>query len=124
MLDAYGHVSVRHPTDPRIFIMCRNTPPATVSSRGDLIEYWVDNAEPVDPAAAPGYAERCIHSEVLKRYPEVNCVIHSHSEAVVPYTISGMSPTSLWMLFFPIFFFSIFCFLCPVSLWARGDSDA
>ncbi|RFU30116.1 hypothetical protein B7463_g6228, partial [Scytalidium lignicola] len=70
--------------------MCRNTAPATVSSRNDLIEYWVDNAEPVDPNAAPGYAERCIHSEVLKRYPEVNSVIHSHSDAVVPYTISGV----------------------------------
>lgn len=90
VLDAYGHLSVRHPKDPRIFIMCKNTAPATVSSRADLIEYWVENAEPVDPNAAPGYAERCIHSEVLKRYPEVNAVIHSHSDAVVPYTISGM----------------------------------
>ena len=75
--------------DPRIFIMSRNAPPAIVSSRSDLIEYWVENAEPVDPKAAPGYAERCIHSEVLKRYPEVNSVIHSHSNAVVPFTISG-----------------------------------
>jgi len=90
ILDAYGHISVRHPNDPRIFIMSRNTAPATVSSRNDLIEYWIENAEPVDPNAASGYAERCIHSEVLKRYPEVNSVIHSHSDAIVPYTISGV----------------------------------
>lgn len=74
--------------------MCRNTAPATVSSRNDLIEYWVENAEPVDPNAAPGYAERCIHSEVLKRYPEVNSVIHSHAQDVVPYTISGERSTN------------------------------
>ncbi|KAH8815509.1 class II aldolase and Adducin N-terminal domain-containing protein [Xylogone sp. PMI_703] len=90
ILDAYGHISVRHPRDPKIFIMCKNTAPATVSSRNDLIEYWVENAEPVDPNSAVGYAERCIHSEILKRYPEVNSVIHSHSDAVVPYTISGV----------------------------------
>ena len=88
VLDAYGHISVRRPTDPRMFIMSRNTAPGTVSSPNDLIEYWVENAEPVDSNAAAGYSERCIHSEVLKRYPEVNSVIHSHSEAVVPYTIS------------------------------------
>jgi ribulose-5-phosphate 4-epimerase/fuculose-1-phosphate aldolase len=88
VLDAYGHISMRHPTDPRIFIMSRNTAPGTISSSNDLIEYWVENAEPVDSNAAPGYSERCIHSVALKRYPEVNSVIHSHSEAVVPYTIS------------------------------------
>jgi ribulose-5-phosphate 4-epimerase/fuculose-1-phosphate aldolase len=75
--------------------MSKNTAPATISSRSDLIHYWVENAEPVDKNAAPGYSERCIHSEVLKRFPEVNCVIHSHSNAVVPYTISGKSTITL-----------------------------
>jgi ribulose-5-phosphate 4-epimerase/fuculose-1-phosphate aldolase len=69
--------------------MSRFIAPGTISSRTDLIEYWVDNAEPVDPNAGSGYSERCIHSEVLKRFPEVNSVIHSHSEAVLPYSISG-----------------------------------
>ena len=69
--------------------MSRNAPPAAVSSRQDLIHYWVENAEPVDPSAAAGYSERCIHSDILKKYPGVHSVVHSHSEAVVPYTISG-----------------------------------
>jgi ribulose-5-phosphate 4-epimerase/fuculose-1-phosphate aldolase len=69
--------------------MSRFIAPGTISSRTDLIEYWVDTAEPVDPNAGSGYSERCIHSEVLKRFPEVNSVIHSHSEAVLPYSISG-----------------------------------
>lgn len=34
-----------------------------------------------------GYAERYIHSEILKRYPDVNAVVHSHAEDVLPYTI-------------------------------------
>ena len=90
IVDAYGHLSVRHPFKSGVFIMSRYIAPGTISSPADLIEYHVENAEPVDPSSAKGYSERCIHSEILKRYPGVNAVIHSHSEAVVPYSISGV----------------------------------
>ncbi|KAL2012761.1 hypothetical protein VTN00DRAFT_286 [Thermoascus crustaceus] len=89
VLDAYGHLSARHPSKPEIFIMSRYIAPGTISSERDLIEYRVEDAEPVDPGAPKGYSERCIHSELYKRYPGVQSVIHSHSEAVVPYSISG-----------------------------------
>lgn len=59
--------------------------PALVKSSDDLIEYWVKDSSPVDPNAGKGYAERFIHGEILKLYPEVNCVVHSHAEAVLPY---------------------------------------
>lgn len=90
VVDAYGHLSVRHPTNPSRFFMSRYIAPATISSERDLVEYYVDNAEPVDPNSPKGYSERCIHSEAMKRFPEVNAVIHSHSDAVVPYSISGV----------------------------------
>jgi ribulose-5-phosphate 4-epimerase/fuculose-1-phosphate aldolase len=90
VLDAYGHLSFRHPSKPDTFIMSRNAAPGTITSVDDLVEYYVDNAEPVDPGAAPGFLERCIHSECYKRYPAVQSVVHSHSEAVVPYTFSGV----------------------------------
>jgi ribulose-5-phosphate 4-epimerase/fuculose-1-phosphate aldolase len=69
--------------------------PALVSSHSDLIKYHVSNGSPVDPRANKGYQERFIHSEIYKRFPEVNSVIHSHSEAVLPYTMNGvaMKPT-------------------------------
>lgn len=70
--------------------MSRYIAPATISSERDLIEYWIQDAEPVDPKSPKGYSERCIHSEVLKRFPDVNAVIHSHSQSVVPYSISGV----------------------------------
>lgn len=89
VLDAYGHLSVRHPHHSDRFIMSRYIAPATIASERDLVEYYVENAEPVDTNSPKGYSERCIHSEILKRFPEVNSVIHSHSEAVVPYSISG-----------------------------------
>lgn len=90
VLDSYGHLSVRHPKRPDVFIMSRYIAPGTISSPSDLIEYYVNDAEPVDPRAPKGYSERCIHSECYKRYPSVHSVIHSHSEAVVPYSISGI----------------------------------
>jgi ribulose-5-phosphate 4-epimerase/fuculose-1-phosphate aldolase len=62
-----------------------------VSSREDLEEYHVNDASPVNPEAGRGYAERFIHSEIYKRYKGVNSVIHSHSEAVIPYSI-GSTP--------------------------------
>lgn len=70
--------------------MSRYIAPATISSDRDVIEYYVSNAEPVDPNAALGYSERCIRSEIYRRYPDVQSVVHSHSEAVVPYSISGL----------------------------------
>ncbi|KAI9815144.1 MAG: hypothetical protein M1827_002987 [Pycnora praestabilis] len=90
VLDAFGHISVRHPQKPNVFIMSQFIAPALIASPNDLIEYYVDDASPVDPSAGKGYSERCIHSEVLKRYPNMNSVIHSHSEAILPYAISGV----------------------------------
>jgi ribulose-5-phosphate 4-epimerase/fuculose-1-phosphate aldolase len=90
VLDAYGHLSLRHPSNPSTFYMSRSIAPAIVSSPDDLIEYHVSNAEPVDPTAGQGYAERHIHSEIYKRHPHVRAAVHSHSEAVVPYTVSGI----------------------------------
>ncbi|KAJ0162893.1 hypothetical protein CTA2_3856 [Colletotrichum tanaceti] len=92
VVDAYGHLSFRHPLRPDTFVMSLNMAPAQVSSPNDLVAYNVRDAEPaqVQENALPGFAERRIHSEIYKRHPQVNAVVHSHSEAVVPYTISGV----------------------------------
>lgn len=90
VLDAYGHLSVRSPFNPEVFIMSKSIAPGTISSPGDLIEYHVSNAEPLNPSETKGYAERHIHSEVYKRHRDVHAVIHSHSESVIPYTITDV----------------------------------
>ena len=38
VMDAFGHVSVRHPTKPDHFLMSRNLAPALVTS-ADIVEY-------------------------------------------------------------------------------------
>lgn len=92
VLDAYGHLSVRHPFKPDVFIMSRSMAPGTISNpETDLIEYNVLDASPADPAAtAKGFAERHIHSEVYRRHEGVQAVVHSHAESVIPFTISGV----------------------------------
>jgi ribulose-5-phosphate 4-epimerase/fuculose-1-phosphate aldolase len=90
VVDAYGHISVRHPEKPDIYIMCGYMAPGVVSSSEDLIEYYVADGSTVDPNAKKGYSERFIHGEMFKKFPSVNCVIHSHAEAVLPYVTSGI----------------------------------
>jgi len=90
VLDAYGHISVRNPQNPATFFISRSLAPALVSCREDIEEYYVDDANPVNKEAPKGYVERFIHSELYKRYSDVNSVIHSHSEAVIPFSISSV----------------------------------
>lgn len=84
----YGHLSVRHPLDPDIFIMSRNIAPGLLSSPDDLIEYVVSTGQPLDRSSPEGFVERHIHSEIYARHPDVQSVAHSHAEAVLPYTIA------------------------------------
>lgn len=89
VLDAYGHLSFRHPTKPDRFFMSYYIAPGTISSPSDIVEYYINDAEPVATLhSGKGYTERCIHSEIYKRWPTVHSIVHNHSEAVVPYSIS------------------------------------
>ncbi|QIX00862.1 hypothetical protein AMS68_006379 [Peltaster fructicola] len=88
--DAYGHISVRNPQNPSTFFISKDLAPALVSCRDDIEEYRVSDATPVNENAPKGYLERFIHSEMYKKYSSVNAVIHSHNEAVLPFSISSM----------------------------------
>jgi ribulose-5-phosphate 4-epimerase/fuculose-1-phosphate aldolase len=89
LFDGFGHISVRHPENPSVYILSGYLAPALVESRDDLIHYHVKDSNPIDPNARAGYSERFIHGELYKRFPEINCVIHSHSSDVLPYTVGN-----------------------------------
>jgi ribulose-5-phosphate 4-epimerase/fuculose-1-phosphate aldolase len=36
-----------------------------------------------------GFSERFIHSEIYKAYPDVHATVHSHSLAIIPFSISS-----------------------------------
>jgi ribulose-5-phosphate 4-epimerase/fuculose-1-phosphate aldolase len=86
VLDAMGHVSVRNPATNTTFFIALQLGPAVVSGPADIGEYYIANGSAL-PGTMGGYAERYIHSEILKAYPDVNAVVHSHAEDVLPYTV-------------------------------------
>ena len=88
VLDAFGHVTMRHPTDPGRFLMSRSRAPELVQPE-DIHEFTLDSAI-VKPIEARLYGERVIHGEIYKARPEVNAVCHHHAPSVLPFCISGM----------------------------------
>ena len=91
VLDGYGHLSVRNPNNPPTFFMQHGgLAPALVSGLDDIGEYRVSDAEPVNPNTPPSVSERFIHSEILKRYPDVNVVLHGHPDVLISYSISDV----------------------------------
>jgi len=87
VLDAFGHVSVRHPRDPKRYFISRHRAPE-LAEMSDLVELNLDS-EPVQPTDFRLYSERVIHGEIYKTRPDVNAVCHHHAHAVLPYCISG-----------------------------------
>ncbi len=88
VLDAYGHVSIRHPLDPARHLLSRSTGPAIVEP-GDIVEYTHDGV-PTTPETRALYLERFIHGAVYAARPDVNAVLHAHAEDVLPFTISSV----------------------------------
>jgi len=86
VLDAYGHVSIRHPNDPNRYLLSRSRAPILVTS-SDIMEYDLDS-NPIDPQNRRSVIERFIHGEIYKARPDVKAVIHSHSPAVIPFGIT------------------------------------
>jgi len=86
VVDAYGHVSLRHPENPERFFLSRSLAPELVE-RGDIVEFGLD-AEPVREEKRPLYLERFIHGAILAARPEVMAVVHAHAEDVLPFGIA------------------------------------
>ncbi len=85
VLDAYGHVSVRSPSDASHFHMSRSLAPQLVTA-GDIQEYGADS-EPLGDARKP-YLERFLHGEIYRSRADVMAIVHSHSDSVIPFGIS------------------------------------
>jgi HCOMODA/2-hydroxy-3-carboxy-muconic semialdehyde decarboxylase len=88
VLDAFGHVSMRHPTDPRRYLISRSRAPELVQP-DDVLEFTLDS-QPVRPPTVRLYSERVIHGEIYKARPDVNAVCHHHAPSILPFCISGV----------------------------------
>jgi len=87
VLDAFGHVSMRHPDNPNRYFLSRSRAPELVSP-DDLIEYDLDS-RPVREPGVPQYSERVIHGEIYKARPDVMSVCHHHAPAFMPLLATG-----------------------------------
>ena len=85
VVDAFGHVSVRHDKRPDRFLLARNMAPGRVTAH-DILEFTLDG-EPIDANGRKVYLERFIHGEIYRAYPDVVSVVHSHSHAIVPLSV-------------------------------------
>jgi HCOMODA/2-hydroxy-3-carboxy-muconic semialdehyde decarboxylase len=82
LVDAFGHVTMRDPTDPQRYLMARAIAPAVVTAR-DIMEFDLDS-NPIDPHTGDPSFERFIHGEIYKLRPDTNAVVHTHSPSIIP----------------------------------------
>jgi ribulose-5-phosphate 4-epimerase/fuculose-1-phosphate aldolase len=86
VVDAYGHVSVRHPDNPERFLIARSLAPELVGP-DDIVELDLDG-RPVREEGRSLYLERFIHAAIFAVRPEVMAVVHAHAEDTLPFGIA------------------------------------
>ena len=94
VVDAFGHISHRHPSAPDRYFMSRAMAPALVTP-SDLIEYSLDS-DPCNAEGRASFLERFIHGAIYKARPDVHCIVHSHSPSVIPF---GLVDTAMRAMF-------------------------
>jgi len=89
IIDAFGHVSMRHPNEPDCYLISHSRSPELVEA-SDILEYTLDNVplKPLKPGVRP-YGELVIHSEIYKARPDVHAVAHHHGMAFLPFCNTG-----------------------------------
>lgn len=87
ILDAYGHVSMRHPDDGRRFLLSRARSPDHIEP-GDILEFTLDGSPALREGSPPLYVERFIHAALYAQRPDVHAVCHSHTPSILPFSIS------------------------------------
>ncbi len=89
VVDGFGHVSVRHPTNGDRFLLARSIAPALVRA-ADIMEFDLEG-NPLDAGGHALYLERFIHSEIYRARPDAG--------AVVPFSVATDVPLrAVWHL--------------------------
>lgn len=90
VVDAYGHVSIRNPKNAeRFFLSCSRSP--ELVNQADIMEFELDGTVVGNDDRQP-YLERFIHGGIYEKRPDINSVVHSHAEDVLPF---GIAPVPL-----------------------------
>jgi ribulose-5-phosphate 4-epimerase/fuculose-1-phosphate aldolase len=90
VVDAYGHVSLRHPDDSTRFFLARSLAPEFITP-ADIMEFTLDGT-PVGKDSRAPYLERFIHGGIFEARPDVVAVVHAHAEDVLPFGLTNGTP--------------------------------
>ena len=97
VVDGFGHVSVRHPTESGRFLLARSIAPALVTP-ADIMAVRLRRqcSRRGWPRALPRTVHPC---EIYRARPDAGAVVHSHSPAVVPFSVAKHVPLrAVWHL--------------------------
>jgi HCOMODA/2-hydroxy-3-carboxy-muconic semialdehyde decarboxylase len=84
VVDAFGHISVRHDKYPKNrYLMARHLPPGMVTA-ADIVTFDLES-NPLTHADKAQYSERFIHGEIYKARPDVVSVVHCHARPLIPF---------------------------------------
>ena len=86
VVDAYGHISIRNPDNPKSFFISRSLAPELIE-KDDIVELDLDG-QPVGDEKRSLYLERFIHAGIYQLRPDVNSVVHAHAEDTLPFGIA------------------------------------
>jgi HCOMODA/2-hydroxy-3-carboxy-muconic semialdehyde decarboxylase len=87
VVDSFGHVSARHPDNPKRYLLSRARAPERIEA-ADIVEYELDGT-PIDERGRTPYLERYIHGAIYEQRPDVHAVVHNHSPSVIPFGVTG-----------------------------------
>jgi ribulose-5-phosphate 4-epimerase/fuculose-1-phosphate aldolase len=85
ILDAFGHVSARHPDREGEFLISRSCAPELVEL-DDIITMRVDGSISEGEGAKP-YLEVPIHAEIYRARSDIRAIVHSHAPSVIPFGV-------------------------------------
>jgi ribulose-5-phosphate 4-epimerase/fuculose-1-phosphate aldolase len=86
VVDAFGHVSVRHDKLDDHYLMSRHLPPGMVT-QADIVTFDLDST-PLTHVDKPQYSERFIHGEIYKVRGDVRSVVHCHARPLIPFGVA------------------------------------
>jgi len=89
VVDAFGHVSMRHPHHPEQFLLSRSLSPELISA-SDIMAFDQQGVVVGEDQRKP-YLERFIHAAIYAARPDVNAIVHSHAHEVLPFTVVRQS---------------------------------
>src|SRR5947209_10874674 len=77
VVDAFGHISVRHDRLANHYLMSRHLLPGMVTE-ADIVTFDLES-NALTHTDKPQYSERFIHGEIYKIRPDVVAAVHGHA---------------------------------------------